>query len=150
MSAMNTPGSNQVTPDDIVEYVMNNPENTNPAVLRDLLIEAGTGSGGSSDFEYAKITVTNTATEPEQIVEAWGYMVEDDFFDNTIIPIEPEQTKIINGVMYKKTLYFYITASEKPTITGNITLDNEDRNEYTYMVSGDCNISAKGISQEMH
>lgn len=28
---------NEITPDDIVAYVMNNPENTNPAVLRDLI-----------------------------------------------------------------------------------------------------------------
>lgn len=139
-----------MTIDEIIKYVMENPENTNPAVLRDLLIEAGTGSSGSSDFEYAKITVTNTATEPEQTVEAWGYMVEDDFFDDTIIPIEPNTTKIINGVMYKKTLYFYVTSSEEPIITGNITLDDQDDNEYTYIVSGDCSISAKGFSQEMH
>lgn len=37
MSATMTPKNNQITPDDIVAYVMNNPENTNPAVLRDLI-----------------------------------------------------------------------------------------------------------------
>lgn len=150
MSAIMAPENNAITTDDIVKYVMNNPENTNPAVLRDLLTEAGTGGGGSSDFEYAEITVTNTATEPEHIVEAWSYAVEDDFFTDTLFPVDPGQTEIINGVMYKKTLYFHITASEKPTITGNITLDDQDDNEYTYIVSGDCSISAKGISQDYH
>ena len=37
MSAMAIPEIEQVTPDDIVEYVMKNPENTNPAVLHDLI-----------------------------------------------------------------------------------------------------------------
>lgn len=114
-----------MTINEVIAYVMHNPENTNPAVLRDLLTELVQG-GGTSDFEYAKITVTNTSTEPENILEVDGYAVEDDFFTDTLFPIDPGQTKIINGVMYKKTLYFYITAAEKPIITGNITLDDED------------------------
>lgn len=137
-----------MTIDEIIAYIMHTPENTNPAILRDLLTELVQG-GDTSDFEYAKITVTNTdtATELPNIVQASGYLVEDDFFEDTIISIYPNTTKIINGVMYKKTLYFYITAAEKPTITGNITLDDEDEDahEYTYIVSGNCSISAIGI-----
>ena len=46
--------------DEIFDYVMNNPENTNPAILRGMLDNLGGGSGSSGSLFFVSIVVDDT------------------------------------------------------------------------------------------
>lgn len=46
--------------DEIFEYVMNNPENTNPAILRGMLNNLGGGSSSSDSLFHVSIVVDDT------------------------------------------------------------------------------------------
>ena len=47
-----------MTKNDIIEYVMNTPHNTNKAVLSSMLNQLAEDGGGSSDFSTAEVIVT--------------------------------------------------------------------------------------------
>ena len=53
-----------MTKQDIIDYVMTTPHNTNRAVLSDMLNQlAEGGGGGSSDFSTATVTIVNNYNE---------------------------------------------------------------------------------------
>ena len=53
-----------MTKEEIINYVMNTPENTNPAVLKSMLEEIESGSSSSSDDEMHTYTAASLATFP--------------------------------------------------------------------------------------
>ena len=46
---------------DIIDYVMHTPHNTNKAVLNGMLNQLTEGGGGSSDFSTAEVTLVNAS-----------------------------------------------------------------------------------------
>ena len=90
-----------MTKDELVSYVLNSPENTNPNVFKSLLDtyvseNGGGSSGGDSNFSTATLTVTNTG-EDETTIMAHGMFIVDDLMTSSV---EVATTKEISVILY--------------------------------------------------
>lgn len=134
---------------DVINYINETPNNTNPAVLKGMVeaivesSESGGGDGGSSDFSIAHVTFINTAQNgryysvrcPHIIEEYMEYRTED------ITLIAPS---VLDVVLYKGEQYIVTMdwdTSIAPVITGDITYDSE---EEAFIIAGDGSISLVG------
>lgn len=134
----------------IIDYVMHNPDNTNPAVLSDLLDQLDTG--GDSRFSTAKVTFTNKSDTVQLSVgsvvyinDNWLYGVSSEWH-----PIAANTTATMEIVLFNgQETIIVITAEEDITLTGNITLSQTQKWGQTYehrcTVTGDGTISGTGI-----
>lgn len=139
---------------DVINYVNETPNNTNPAVLKGMIeaivesSESGESGGGSSDFSIAHVTLTNTAQNgryysvrcPHILREYMEYTTED---ITTIAPM------MLDVVLYKGEQYILILdwdTSIAPVISGDITYDSE---EDVFIITGDGSISLVGTETAM-
>lgn len=136
---------------DIINYVNETPNNTNPAVLKGMveaIVEdsgSGEGGGGSSDFSIAHVTLTNTAQNGKyysvKCPQIFGEYLE--FRTEDITTIAP---KMLDVVLYKGEQYiltFDWDTSTAPVISGDITYDSE---EEAFIITGDGSISLVGTA----
>lgn len=128
---------------EIMKYVLETPENTNPAILKGMLESlVPEDGGGESDFSTAEVTVTNTVAE--------GSIIVDTIFIDTIDNVLKQEKTIVNTetfpiVLYKGSAEIYFEAEEITSLSGNITADpNPD--SHTYIVTGECAVVGKGYS----
>lgn len=131
-----------MTVDEIMEYVMTTPENTNASVLKDMLDQLASSSGGgsSSECEYsiANLRITNTSNPDE---EDYGTIIYTNNLtynniylgefgidsDATSATYEVEAGDAVTdiAVVFKEgECTIEIKAGEIPTITGAIELTN--------------------------
>ena len=139
---------------DVINYVNETPNNTNPAVLKGMVeaivedSESGESGGGSSDFSIAHITFINTAQNSRyytvkcpNIFE--GYM---EFHEENVTTIAP---RTIDVILYKGEQYVEAwewDTSIAPVIVGDITYNSENEG---FIITGDGSISLVGIGQTM-
>ena len=157
-----------MTKQDVIEYVMNTPHNTNPAVLSTILNEFG-ASDNKQEIElsatenkvytpeegkvYNKVTV-NVPTPPSDITTAEVILENNEaLYTWTIYAPIIESNQITmeecsNSGTYVVPLYKGTMVTEErggapaPTITGNCTYDNG-----TLTITGDCTINFGGSSE---
>ena len=79
------------TTNEIIKYIMNTPENTNPGILRELLNEHG---GGGSDMLIVNVVQDDDTSEPrldrtwQEIHDAIGRVViHDEFSDEGVVKL---------------------------------------------------------------
>lgn len=132
-----------MTKDELVSYVLNSPENTNPNVFKSLLdvyvSENGGGSSENSNFSTATLTVTNIGEDKTAIV-AHGIFIVDDTMVNVR---DISTTEEITVLLYKgvqEGISFDYEGSD--TISGNIT-----QVEFEYTITGNCTFTAAGYVQ---
>ena len=95
------------------------------------------GSGGSSDFSTAEVTVTfgsasNTYMQGACILEDGGV----DYLDISY-PISSNTTSVIPAVLYKGEGSVMIQTAGTVTVTGNI----QQMSPSAYLITGDCTIT---------
>lgn len=130
---------------DIIEYVMHTPHNTNRAVLSSMLNQlAEDGSGGSSDFSTAQVTVVNNTQE--DVMMAQLPIVTTD------LRVQGEVAKAEGGFVFGGLTETYTVLLAKDgcafddmglpqhTLSGDITKVVED-DMATFVVTGDCTIT---------
>ena len=136
----------------IIDYVMHNPDNTNPAVLRDLLDQLDTG--GDSRFSTAQVTFINKSTTTQLSIGSLIY-VENNWIrgqgSTQWYPIVAKGTKTMELVLYKgQESIMVVTAEEDITLTGDITLYKTEKwgqtYEHTCIITGDGTIEGTGIT----
>lgn len=127
---------------DIIEYVMNTPHNTNRAVLSSMLNQLTEGDGGSSDFSTAQMTIINTVED--SLVNLTGVRVDtqtNELFSDDELGYG---TTTVIVVLYKGNAKGSIGAEEITSTTGDIVLDENAE----YVISGDCTVTVKGYPWE--
>lgn len=121
-----------MTKQDIINYVTETPQNTNPAILNTMLNQLDSGGGGSSessDLSYATVNVTYTLPESVDSLEgatftgyirAVRYVTEFDYYNQAVSFIYGEESlpssdlgtlQQFNVPLYKdyKTTLSYLT-----------------------------------------
>ena len=122
--------------DDVFNYVMESPENTNPAVLKSMLNGLDDGGGGSSDLNIAKLTVSSN----EQTTAITGAAtIYDDKINTTYVPIDGTGT--IDIILYKGQASFQVEAEEIISMSENITGDLLNG----FIITGDGTLVCKGM-----
>ncbi len=130
-----------MTKKEIIDYVMETPQNTNPAILSQMLDEiAGEGGGGeSSDFSVAKVTLINNTSEPNIKFSIPGKIdgIEGEYPSSTTSEITVEQELVADVVLYCGHCIGCIRSALNLTGTGNVTIDG-----LCAYITGDCTITA--------
>lgn len=134
---------------DIIEYVMNTPHNTNRAVLSGMLNQLTEG-GGSSDFSTATVTITNSSGNAFQgagsSFDDVGNIAYGDFY--------LEGDSVINLILYKGSSRISLfTSIYKNTVALSGDVEGvegiTDTNKYTaFIVTGDCTITISDESSD--
>lgn len=127
--------------DKVMEYIMNTPENTNPAVLRGMLeslSSEGGGGSGESDFSTAEVTINNT--RDDSIIKAYSAFIEDDALILGKL-VSYGETKL-TIVLYKGETGLSIDADEITSTSGDL----EEINTGVYKVTGNCTITGLGAT----
>lgn len=99
---------------DIIEYVMNTPHNTNRAVLSSMLNQLADGSGGDSDLYRILVWITpqeevqcDTSFEDivsahdddgKLIIDQFGYVYSPNFVDDEYV-FAAQQMRVFNGTL---------------------------------------------------
>lgn len=145
---------------DIINYVLNTPENTNPVILNGMLSQLEAGGGGASDLEWFEITLN--LTPPENVTLAGTALMNasidypESFTDgDTSYMCSPKAVNnVVKIIAYEGVAYFlniegidseyntYIVKPETLVITGDIT----EEDGY-YKVTGNGTITATLILQ---
>lgn len=135
-----------MTKKEIINYIMETPQNTNPAILSQMLDElAGEGSGGSSDFSMATVTLIRntdfyvyglpiiaTTTTPIGDLE---FIVTSESLYNGDTNVVLYKGFALTEVTYNPSLNLEITA------IGAIEKIDEEEGFITYKITGDCTIT---------
>lgn len=133
--------------DEILNYVMNSPENTNRAVLSGMLDEINSDGGDSNDFSTATVTFLNTASSGGYDVFA-GTCTDDGFtITHHMATIDSPAQFLIP--LYKGSAFFPLSTminaqqlqEELPTTSGGVSLDMQTGN---LIIIGDGTFAAKG------
>lgn len=137
MSTQESPvtGKNEV--DKIMEYIMNTPENTNPAILRGMLKNLGSGGGGDSDFSTAEVTLSiQQAQLGARCHVAIAADEDENSFSNTIIFLPGTY----NIIMYKQKALLTIDSLTGAELDISVTGD-ADVIDGDVIITGDCTVS---------
>ena len=129
---------------DIINYVLTTPENTNPAILEGMLeqlIAQSGGGGGESDLTTANVTIANDTSEEYQTVylpfcqEAAGDVAPATTFPMLVVTNDASQD--VKAVLYKGACMGR-PESESVTVevTGDITIEHG-----TFIITGDGTIT---------
>lgn len=134
MSMQENPAMEENKVDKIMEYIMNTPENTNPAILKGMLESLGSGGGGESDFSTAQVTLVNnqggfTIPACMETPSAGSYANP------------PSAATVITAILYKG--HCYISDMSIASVSGNIQHIEE---AHLYDITGDCTITFPSIS----
>lgn len=138
---------------DIINYVLNTPENTNPVILNGMLsqLEAGGGGGGGdSDITTAEVTIKNelTGSENVPILITWldPGLVEPlpiPAIARPVIFVPIGEEKIITVVLYKGAAYCKI---DNQSVQVNVAVETTGDINYNTQfndgtISGNCTIT---------
>ena len=129
----------------ILDYVMNTPHNTNPAILSQMLDEvAGEGGGGSSDFSMAEVTIfrsTEFSVDGSPVVATATTSIGD-LECITIAPLDNGKTNVI---LYKGSalaqVYYDPSLNLEITAIGAIEKIDEEEGFIGYKITGNCTIT---------
>lgn len=139
-----------MTKQDIIDYVLKTPSNTNPAVLDTMLNELSDDSSeGSSDFTTAEVTIINTT---ENYVQFGSFAIIDseDYFNVGDVFLDSNSSERYQFVMYKgSTPYYYhvyLFGASEATGTGDISIEEVSDPEtgdvsWEVHITGDCTIT---------
>ena len=139
-----------MTKQDIIDYVLKTPSNTNPAVLDTMLNElSGDSSEGSSDFTTAEVTIINTT---ENYVQFGSFAIIDseDYFNVGDVFLDSNSSERYQFVTYKgSTPYYYhvyLFGASEATGTGDISIEEVSDPEtgdvsWEVHITGDCTIT---------
>lgn len=122
-----------MTKNEIIQYVINTPENSNPNVLRSMLDELS--AGGDSDFSIANVTINGQADEPNAEVQFVGCIV-----DSNQLKLSdqlPVGTTNIQLILYKQQTPLFIYNIQDVSYTDNCIFDELN----SFIVTGDCEIN---------
>ena len=127
---------------DIINYVMHTPHNTNRAVLSSMLNQLTEGGGGgSSDFSTAEVTiVANNASGScivPRCIEAGELAPEAPAMLDAIVSFENEEI-VFNAVLYKGMAVADFASNRVTSVTGDAMWDEEDSSVY---IMGNCTIT---------
>ena len=127
-----------MTKQNIIDYIMQTPENTNPAILNQFLDEIG--GSGSGDFSTATITVVN-GTDSEIGLNFNVACVNEGQFDTyaSLSPLQPNASVDVIVPLYRGASTFF--SSSGYTFSGNY--DSEEG-----VFTGDCIATYVGGGQE--
>lgn len=132
---------------DIINYVLNTPENTNPAVLKGMLeqLESG-GGGGESDFTTAEVTFV--LPEGTEEVDSFAFIQTVDEGEgepaSVFVGIAPITTNAKRNVpLYKGLTAIMLSGFADSGYTiGSVSGDAEYNNiTGILMITGDCTIT---------
>ena len=136
---------------DIIEYVMNTPHNTNKAVLNSMLNQLTEGSGGgSSDFSTAQVTFINA--DPAHLYSVTAFRIDSDCMSDLDIAVSEPVT--IEVPLYKgkaemgSFMLINTDFSYTPTATGGVSVVTDANMLNKFVITGDGTITAKGHSLE--
>jgi hypothetical protein len=124
---------------DIIDYVMHTPHNTNKAVLSSMLNQlTDGGGGGSSDFSTATVTIVNG----DNAYVNGAFIGEDDYNQvegEMSMFYSPQASGANTLVLYKGQALLHVDAVVA-SVAGDIErLGGED--SFNYLVTGDCTIT---------
>lgn len=121
---------------EIIDYVMNSPQNTNPNVLKGLL-ESYEG-GGNSDFTTAEVTIRVARGEANTVLLMT--QIQDSDRRTGIVPFEviaPSTQKTYNVPLFKGHCIIRVKSGDVNDLTGNVTLNGGSLD-----VTGNCSLIA--------
>lgn len=135
---------------DVIKYVNETPNNTNPAVLKGM-IEAivESSESGEGDVTWAKVKFINVDTRTTYSVNGLTGIVDTGYFEIiTGMPkVEVQDDTEVTVPLYKgkyainPNLFENIDESFFPQVSGEVALDMENR---IIVVTGDGTITCKG------
>ena len=121
--------------DKVMEYVMNTPENTNPAVLRGMLESLSSeGGDGDSDLSTTQVTLVNYGNTGLFI----PVCIETPFTGS--LPVPSYNATTITAILYKGHCYIEDVSDLFDNTSGNIQFNEELE---MYDITGDCTITFK-------
>lgn len=125
-----------MTKQEILDYVMDSPGNTNRAVLSGMLDQMAGGGGG--DFSIAKVTIVNNSDIEHEINGALCIEDEKHVSSSGIsFPIESNTTITVGVILYKEEAQVHF-----PTYPTNITLAGDITGDmFGFWVHGDGTIT---------
>ena len=121
---------------EIIDYVMNSPQNTNPNVLKGLL-ESYEG-GGTSDFTTAEVTISGATGEEATVLRMPN--IQDSDIRTGIEAKEvdaPYKQKTYNVPLFKGHCLIKVVSGDVDGLTGNVTL-----NKSWLDVTGNCGLTS--------
>lgn len=126
--------------DKVMEYILNTPENTNPAILKGMLEDLSSegGGGGESDFSTATVTIINTVAD--SVIRADSAFITD---NNMVLSARAYYgTTELTIVLYKGSAELEVDADEITSTSGDL----EELDPFVYKVTGNCTITGSGPS----
>lgn len=136
---------------DVINYVNETPNNTNPAVLKGMVEAIVEDSGsGEGDVTWAKVKFINVDTRTTYSVNGLTGIVDTGYFEIiTGMPkVEVQDDTEVTVPLYKgkyainPNLFENIDESFFPQVSGGVTIDF---NKGMFAVTGDGTITCKGI-----
>ena len=130
----------------IIDYIMHTPSNTNPAMLGQFLDEYSRGSGSSGDLSTAEVTIiNNSSTDFFELGDGIciGAEIDNIYTPNRITSLPNfyyrEFPMTMEIILYKNSARLLCTNEEPPqfSVVGNATYN--DNGEIT--ITGDCTIT---------
>lgn len=127
---------------DIIEYVMNTPHNTNKAVLSSMLNQLTEGGGGgSSDFSTAEVTVQITSAQPGVAIYIPTIISSpmEAIFNNPYNPINSSTPQTVTVPLYKGSLVIigiWDSGDVTVSISGSVQVM-----ENSFLITGDGTIT---------
>ena len=126
-----------MTKKEILDYITETPGNTNRAVLGDMLDSFEGGSGGSSDFSTAEVTIANnTGNRGIQVDIPFIKEASKDQPAHAASGITLEEHRSVNAILYKGYCIIEVPVIYEITGTGNITAHGSYAE-----ITGDCTIN---------
>ena len=137
---------------DVINYINETPNNTNPAVLRGMveaIVESSESGGG--DVTWAKVKFINADTSTMYEVSNLIEIVDTGNFEIIagMPPVEVQDESEVTVPLYKGKYAIKINSSLHnvdvsffPQVTGGVTTDFENG---MFVVTGDGTITCKGI-----
>lgn len=123
---------------DIIEYVMHTPHNTNKAVLSSMLNQLTEGGGGSGDFSTAQVTfINNTETNVDAACMVI-YEEDGEEYAEFEFGCGPSLTGIGEIVLFKGSAYL-VWSDSAATYTGTGAVEIEGNET---VITGNCTITA--------
>lgn len=130
---------------DIINYVLKTPSNTNPAVLSTMLDEIS--EGGSCDFSIAAVTITNNLPDTYAYIRA--SIATEGSQSPFVIPAQShyevdigyEESTTVGVILYKGLAALQIINDNDELLTGFPVTGDIDAQAAGYTISGNGTIS---------
>lgn len=142
MSMQENPVTEKNEVDKIMEYILNTPENTNPAILRGMLenLSSEGGGGGESDFSTAEIRIINNSSSDVEFLCV--NITEEDGLNTTFVAtINSDKTRTLVLYMDNGLLSLYDDYPVAISTTGDISYDDG-----SFTVTGDGTVTITNVA----